>query len=99
MAHRTQLYLDESRYSYVVSLARQHKTSIAQIIRNLIDQYRQQTTAQKFKDDPIYKMIGLYKGGKKPVSVAEHYETYLYGTESQIKELEAEHHKKNRPSS
>lgn len=95
--HRTQLYLDEARYSYIASLAKQQKTSIAQIIRNFIDQYRQQTTTQKLKDDPIYKIIGLYKGGKRPVSVAEHYETYLYGTESQIKELEDEHHKKNRP--
>ncbi len=94
--HRTQLYLDESRYSYVVSLAKKQKTSIAQIIRNFIDRCRQQEVPANIEDDPIFKIIGLAGNkGSRGMPVAENYETYLYGTEEQVRALEAEYQKKH----
>lgn len=73
--HKTQLYLDEFRYQYLSDLAKKKKTSIAQIVRDLIDTQIQKRA--KETDDPLSKVIGIGKGDGQ--AVAEHYEDYLYG--------------------
>lgn len=72
--HKTQLYLDESRYRYLSDLAKKKKTSIAQVVRDLIDAQIQKRT--KAIDDPLSKVIGICKGDG--AAIAEHYEDYLY---------------------
>lgn len=73
--HKTQLYLDEFRYRYLSDLAKKKKTSIAQIVRNLIDAHIEKRT--KETDDPLSKVVGIGTGDGQ--AVAEHYEEYLYG--------------------
>ena len=73
--HRTQLYLDEPRYQYLLDLARQKKESLAQVVRDLLDEYKKRTVKQP-KADPFFKVIGIGKGDGKPVACD--YETYLY---------------------
>ncbi|MFH1148267.1 MAG: hypothetical protein V1736_11250 [Pseudomonadota bacterium] len=74
--HRTQIYLDETRYNYLLGLARKQKKSLAQVIRELIDERIQERVMRK-EEDPFYAVIGIAEGTGEPV--AERYEDVLYG--------------------
>lgn len=73
--HRTQLYLDEQRYQYLVALAQAKKESLAQAIRDLLDEHMLRRTKRP-KADTLLKVVGIGKGDGK--AVACDYETYLY---------------------
>lgn len=73
--HRTQLYLDEQRYQYLVDLAQRKKESLAQIIRDLLDEHMKRQI-KKPTDDPLFKVVGIGKGDGQPI--AKDYESYLY---------------------
>ena len=73
--HRTQLYLDESRYQYIISLAQKMGTSIASVFRMLIDEHIDMNSRNK--NDSFFKVVGIASGTGE--SVAEHYEDILYG--------------------
>lgn len=78
--HRTQLYLDEAHYQYIVSLARKRSESIAQAFRDLIEEHMARHLVSRAQD-PFFQVIGIGRGGGKPV--AEHDEDYLYGMEQE----------------
>ncbi len=77
MAHRTQLYLEDSQYQYLKELARKEKKSIANIIREWIEEKRRARTATRYLKDPFFKARGLFSSGVP--DMAERFDDYLYG--------------------
>ena len=81
MAHRTQLYLDDSQYGYLKDLAKATKKSIAQVIRDWIEEKRlkkqKKISDKKYLKDPIFKLRGLFASGCP--DMAENFDDYLYG--------------------
>ena len=77
MAHRTQLYLEDSQYYYLKDLARSEKKSIAEIIRNWIEEKRKKRVVNKFKNDSLLKIRGFFASGRP--DMGENFDDYLYG--------------------
>lgn len=77
MTHRTQLYLDSSQYEFLKDLARSEKKSIAQIIREWIDERRQKRALAKIEKDPFWELRGIGASGHH--DVARRFDEYLYG--------------------
>jgi hypothetical protein len=77
--HRTQVYLEESHYQLLRSLARRQGKSLAAVIRGILDAHFRGSTATGAQD-PFRRVIGIGRGDGS--AVAEHYEDYLYGEES-----------------
>lgn len=77
MNHKTQLYLDEARYQFLAQWARKKGESIAQAVRDLIDERMKAAVKSKKKRDALWKAVGLGSGDGS--RVAENYEDYLYG--------------------
>ena len=75
--HRTQLYLDESHYHFLVQWARKRGESLAQAVRDLIDERMQAAAKAKKKKDPLWKAVGMAAGDG--YAVAENHKDYLYG--------------------
>ena len=75
--HRTQLYLDEARYQFLAQWARKRGGSIAQAVRDLIDEKMKPPKGQPRKKDSIWKLVGL--GAGDGAAVAENHKDYLYG--------------------
>lgn len=75
--HRTQLYLDETRYQFLVQWAQRTGASIAQAVRNLIDERMATETARKKQGDPFWEVVGAAAGDGS--RVAENDEDSLYG--------------------
>jgi hypothetical protein len=76
--HRTQVYLEESQYELLRSLARRKGRSLAAVLRDILDAYLQ-APARATRQDPFRRVIGIGKGDGS--RVAENYEDYLYGEE------------------
>ncbi|EKD42486.1 MAG: hypothetical protein ACD_73C00139G0003 [uncultured bacterium] len=77
MAHRTQLYLDEIQYQYLKTLSQKEGKSIAQIIRDWIEDRRNKKDLKKVKNDPFLKLRGHFKSGHP--DMAAKFDDYLYG--------------------
>lgn len=77
MNHRTQLYLDDSQYHYLRDLARSKKKSIAQIIREWIEEKRKKRLTKNYEKDSFFKMRGLFSSGRP--DMARDFDDYLYG--------------------
>lgn len=77
MAHRTQLYLEDSQYHFLKDLARSQKRSIAQIIRNWIEEKKRKGALKKYEKDPFFKIRGLFSSGNP--DIARNFDSYLYG--------------------
>lgn len=77
MTHRTQLYLDETQYQYLKELSRSQGKSIAQIVRDWIDERRKKRVKNKYLNDPFFKLRGIFSSGR--TDMAEHFDDYLYG--------------------
>lgn len=77
MAHRTQLYLDDSQYHFLKDLSRSERKSIASIIRDWINERRQTRSIQNYAKDPFFKAQGLFNS--KTPDMATHFDDYLYG--------------------
>jgi hypothetical protein len=75
--HRTQLYLDEARYNFLIQWARRRGGSIAQAVRDLIDEHMHAAAGQRKKKDPLWKAVGSAAGDGS--AVAENHKDYLYG--------------------
>jgi hypothetical protein len=78
MAHRTQLYLDDDQYQYLKTLSRSQGKSIAQIVRDWINQRRGNRSLNKFAADPFWKLRGIGSSGRPDIS--ENFDDTLYGT-------------------
>lgn len=72
--HRTQLYLQELQYQYLLQRARSEHKSIASIVRDLIDKLIHSATNKE--RDSIYKIVGLGHSGKKEAAI--HHDKYIY---------------------
>lgn len=70
---RTQLYLDEARYQFLLNLAKKKRESIAQVVRELIDAFKEKKLTKR---DSLFQVCGI---AKDKTDVAENYEDYLYG--------------------
>lgn len=79
-SHRTQLYLDERRYRFLVQKARRHRISVAEVVRQMIDR-ELEGQPEAWPDDPLFELVGLADGEARPV--ARHFEDELYGEEKQ----------------
>lgn len=77
MAQRTQLYLEDSQYEFLKDLARAEKKSIAQIIREWIDERRQKRALSKIEKDPFWEIRGIGASGCS--DVGRRFDEYLYG--------------------
>lgn len=67
---RTQLYLDEDKYQFVKTLAKNRKESMAQVVRDIIGFY-----ITDFKqNDPLFEVIGI---ADREEDIASNYEDYL----------------------
>lgn len=77
MAHRTQLHLEDSQYYYLKDLAKKEGKSIAQIIRDWIDEKRKKKARKKYENDPFFKLFGLFSSGR--TDIAQNFDDYLYG--------------------
>ena len=77
MTHRTQLYLDEARYQFLAQRARKNGASIAQEVRDLIDERMKSLAKTRKEKDPLWKVVGIGVGDGSPV--AENHKDYLYG--------------------
>ncbi len=77
MAHRTQLYLDDSQFHFLKDLARTENRSIASIIRDWINERRKGRSIQNYAKDPFFKMRGLFSS--KTPNLAANFDDYLYG--------------------
>lgn len=77
MAHRTQLHLDDSQYQFLKTLARSEGKSIAQVIRDWIEEKKKKGGAKKYEKDPFFKMRGLFSSGR--ADMGKNFDDYLYG--------------------
>lgn len=77
MAHRTQLYLDDPQYQYLKDTARRERKSIAQLVREWVDQRRLKKSKKAYLKDPFWKLRGIFSSGC--ADIAEHFDDYLYG--------------------
>ena len=77
--HRTQLHLDEERYRYLVLRAKAEGKSMAQVVRDLIDEDHKRSGSRRRKDS-LDGIIGVFSGDGS--AVAENVDDYLYGDKS-----------------
>lgn len=77
MAHRTQLYLDDAQHRYLKNLAGSQGKSVARIIREWIDEKRKKRALNNYKNDPFFKLRGIFDSGVS--DMAKHFDDYLYG--------------------
>ncbi len=77
MGHRTQIYLDNSHYTYLRALSRKLNKSLASIIRDLIDEKQGADPAKNPKKiDPIFELRGLFSD---EAAVGADFDDLLYG--------------------
>lgn len=72
--YRTQLLLDEDRYSWLKQMAMEDNSSIAEIVRRSIDEVRSKRQKLEFNRKQkarqnLLKLAGSIKGGPKDVSI------------------------------
>ena len=77
MNHRTQLYLDDSQYHYLKDLARSKGKSVAQIIRDWIEEKRKKRIVRKYENDPFWRARGIGSSGQP--DIGKNFDDYLYG--------------------
>lgn len=82
--HKTQLYLEEFQYMVLRDRAVREKKSIAQLVREMIDQA---ITPKKGKD-PLDNAAGLFSSGY--TNIGQNFDDYLYGDDETIRRLEKE---------
>lgn len=72
--YRTQLLLDQDRYSWLKQMAIEENSSIAEIVRNTIDEFRgkrrqQESSRKKKAYQDLLRLAGSISGGPKDVSI------------------------------
>ena len=77
--HRTQIYLEDGQYEMLRARARREGTSLAAVIRKILDDHLGGDRGREEADD-FGAVIGIGKGDGS--RVAESYEDYLYGADS-----------------
>lgn len=77
MSHRTQIYLEDAQYEFLKESARTQKKSIAQVIRDWVEEKRKKRTLKKYENDPFIKSFGSFNSGRP--DMARNFDDYLYG--------------------
>lgn len=77
MTHRTQINLNDSEYHFLRDMAREQKKSIAQIVRDWIDEKRKKRFTKKYDNDSFWKIRGLGSSGR--TDIGKNFDEYLYG--------------------
>ena len=75
---RTNIVLEEWQYQYLKDRAEREGKSISALIRELIEA-AMRPVEKGLKDDPIFQIVGMFRGGRK--DVAEKHDEYLYTLE------------------
>ena len=75
--HRTQIYLGDDQYHVLRARARKLGTTLAALIREILDQHLQGKPPGRRGKDPFDEVIGIGDGGGQ--AVAENVDDYLYG--------------------
>ncbi len=73
MSIRTQVYLGENQIEELKFLAEKSHSSVSKLIRKGVDTLLTQSRKIKSKknQDPLFKMIGSVKGGRKDASLLD----------------------------
>lgn len=79
---KMQVYLDPARYRSLKGFARKLGMTVAETIRNWIDEKTGTKTKKtgSVTKDPFWKCVGRGKSGKN--DIAQHFDDYLYGEKS-----------------
>ena len=72
--HRTQLYLDELHYQYLLHRSQNERKSMASVVREILDKLIY--SESKKTSDSIYKLIGLGGSGKRDIAL--NHDSYIY---------------------
>jgi hypothetical protein len=76
---RLNIELPTEQHEFLQREANRTRTTIAGLIRKLVDDFRLRLSEEAFRDyqaDPLYKRCGSFDG---PDDLAEHHDRYLYG--------------------
>lgn len=79
--YRTQLYLDEVQYRFLKESAAKYDTSIAAVVRDLID--REMGDAYSVSDDDPLFQIGRDAAGTGRTDGSEAHDRYIYTQQQQ----------------
>jgi hypothetical protein len=74
---KMQVYLDQARYNTVKNMAKKLGVSMAQLIREWVDEKSQSRKSNPLIEDPFWRCVGKGDSGKK--NIAQHFDDYLYG--------------------
>lgn len=78
---RTQVYFSEKLHRQLKEAARRRGVSMAEVVRQAVDQYLAETFGEKdWESDPIHRIVGLVKD-TKITDAAENHDAYLYGAQ------------------
>ncbi len=82
---RTQVYFPSKLHCQLKEAARRRGVSMAEVVRQAVDQYLAETPSEKdWASDPIHRIVGLIKDTKITDAAVNH-DAYLYGTEPKDK--------------
>ncbi|MFH0774947.1 MAG: hypothetical protein V2A53_05580 [bacterium] len=74
--HRTQICLEKWQYQFLRETAKERRCSIANILRELVNEKVNQRITIK-KTDPLFEIVGIGEGDGS--SIARNHDDYLYG--------------------
>lgn len=74
---KMQVYLDQARYHSFKSMAKKLKVSMAQLVREWIDEKTENRKTKKLTKDPFWKCVG--RGDSGADDIAQRFDDYLYG--------------------
>ena len=77
--HRLQISLTETQYEFLQSEAFVSSTSMAAVLRNLLDEAIAARRQDILDNDPIWQVIGVGQEIQGPTDISSHIDKYLYG--------------------
>ncbi len=74
---RTNIVLEEWQHQYLKDRAEREGKSISAIVRELIET-SMRPHKDGIKDDPIFKIVGMFKGKKKKQDICRRHDEIIY---------------------
>ncbi len=78
--HRLQISLTETQYEFLKSESFISNTSMAAVLRGLLDEIIDSRQQEVLNSDPIWDVIGIAKEVDGPTDISTNVDKYLYGT-------------------
>ena len=78
--HRLQISLTETQYEFLKSESFISNTSMASVLRDLLDEIIDIRRQEVLNSDPIWDVIGIAEEVDGPTDVSSNVDKYLYGT-------------------